>query len=32
MFNTVQTQMHNTNQKLEGNLWEICVKSLHLRK
>ena len=28
MFYTVQTQLHTTNQKLEGNVWEICVKSL----
>ena len=21
--------MHITNQKLEGNVWEMCVKSLH---
>ena len=32
MFNTVQLRMHATNQKLEGNVWEMCVKSLHLRK
>ena len=28
MFTTVQTQLHATNQKLEGNVWEICIKSL----
>ena len=28
MFTTVQTSMHITNQKLEGNVWEICIKSL----
>ena len=28
MFYSVQTQLHTTNQKLEGNVWEICVKSL----
>ena len=28
MFYTVQTQLHTTNQKLEGNVWVICVKSL----
>ena len=29
MFNAVQLQMHATYQKLEGNVWEMCVKSLH---
>ena len=32
MFHTVQWRTHTTNQKLEGIVWEICVKSLHLRK
>ena len=30
MFTTVQTQLHATNQKLEGNVWEICLKSLQI--
>ena len=28
MFTTVQSQLHVTKQKLEGNVWELCVKSL----
>ena len=32
MFNTVQLQMHATNQKLEGNVWEMCVKKSALKK
>ena len=32
MFGTVHLHLHVTNQKLEGNVWEICSKSLHLRK
>ena len=30
MFTTVQTQLHATNKKLEGNVWEICLKSLQI--
>ena len=30
MFYTVQWSMHATNQKLEGNIWEICLKSLQI--
>ena len=32
MFYTVQTSMHATNQKVEGNVWEMCVKSLLFSK
>ena len=28
LFTTVRWSMHTTNQKLEGNVWEICIKSL----
>ena len=28
LFTTVRWSMHTTNQKLEGNVWEICTKSL----
>ena len=28
MFYTVHLLLHATKQKLEGNVWEICVKSL----
>ena len=30
MFYTVQWSMHATNQKLEGNVWEIGLKSLQI--
>ena len=32
MFHIVQWQMPTTNQKLQGIVWEICVKSMRLRK
>ena len=32
MFHIVQWQMHTTNQKLQGIVWEICVKKYALKK
>ena len=32
MFSTVQTHLHPTNQKLEGNVWEIYLRSLQILK